>query len=232
MQIYEIKQADFVESVSIPVQQIARVVVSGQNLTEQQTEALEHFVDISQISLVYDSSVSDGVKNLIRATGNGYIENHKKEFLALWFSIGLQHPKAYFDAYVDQTNGFWYPDVSYEVGLADGIYPNEFGLTWQPIINGKFVVKLREILFKFQKIIPLYGLLWSMGMMFWSILIITAICIRNQQYLNALPLIPAIAIVITLCIATPVATEFRYAYSLAYGLPLYIILPFVKTRDY
>lgn len=230
MQIYEIKQADFVESVSIPVQQIARVVVSGQSLTEDQTATLAKMVDISRMQEVYQPDVSDGVKNLIRETGNGYIETHKGEFLSLWFSIGLRHPKAYFDAYVDQTKGFWYPDVSYEVGLADGIYPNEFGLTWQSITGGHFMIKLREILFKLQDIIPLYGCLWSMGTMFWLVLIVAGICIRNQKTANILPAIPAIAIILTLCIATPVATEFRYAYALVYGLPLYLMLPFVQAK--
>ena len=34
--------------------------------------------------------------------------------------------------------------------------------------------------------------------------------------------LPSIAIIATLMLATPVATEFRYAYHLAYCLPLYI----------
>lgn len=230
MNIYEIKQADFVESLSIPVQQIARVLTNNESLTEYQAQSLEHFMDIEQARLVYQPDVSDNIKNLIRNTGNEYLENHKGEFFSLWLSIGLDHPKTYFDAYVAQTNGFWYPDVFCEVGLADGIYPNEWGLSWQPILRGNIVIKMREILFKLQDLIPLYGFLWSFGGMFWAILLAQCISIRNERPAGFLIAIPAIALVLTLCIATPVATEFRYAYSLFYGLPLYLLAPFIRTK--
>lgn len=230
MNIYEIKQADFVESLSIPVQQIARVLASGESLTEEQAASLENIMDIEQAPLIYQPNVSDNIKNLIRRTGNDYLESHKGEFFSLWLSIGFDHPKAYFDAYIDQTIGFWYPDVSCEVGLADGIYPNEFGLTWQPILRGSIIVKIREILFKLQDLIPLYGFLWSIGGMFWTILLMQFISIRNNRQAGFLIAIPAIALVLTLCIATPVATDFRYAYTLFFGLPLYLLAPFIRTK--
>lgn len=230
MNIYEVKQADFVESLSIPVQQLARVLANGESLTEEQASSLKNFMDIEQAAIVYQPDVSDNIKNLIRESGNEYLESHKGEFFSLWFSIGMKHPKAYFDAYVSQTNGFWYPDVSCEVGLADGIYPNEFGLTWQPILHGNVIVKIREILFKLHEIIPLYGFLWSMGGMFWIILLVQLIAIRNDRPFGFLIAVPAITLVLTLCIATPVATEFRYAYTLFFGLPLYLLAPFIRTK--
>ena len=230
MNIYEIKQADFVESLSIPVQQIAKVISNGESLTEEQASSLQNFMAIEQAAIVYQPDISDNIKNLIRETGNEYLESHKGEFFSLWLSIGINHPKAYFDAYVSQTNGFWYPDVSYEVGLADGIYPNEFGLVWQPILRGNIVVKIREILFKLHELIPLYGFLWSMGGMFWIILLMQLIAIRNNRSIGFLIAVPAIMLVLTLCIATPVATEFRYAYALFFGLPLYLLAPFIRTK--
>ena len=230
MNIYEIKQADFVESLSIPVQQIARVLANNEPLTEAQIQNLEHFMDIEQARLAYQPDVSDNIKNLIRNTGNKYLESHKGEFFSLWLSIGLDHPKTYFDAYVSQTNGFWYPDVSCEVGLADGIYPNEWGLHWQPILRGSVVIKIRELLFKLQDLVPLYGFLWSIGGMFWVLLLSQCISIRNERPAGFLIAIPAIALVLTLCIATPVANEFRYAYSLFFGLPLYLLAPFVRVK--
>ncbi len=230
MTIYEVKQADFVESLSIPVQQIARVLAHGEGLTQEQTAALSNFIDIEQAALVYQPDVSDNIKNLIRKTGNDYLENNKKEFFSLWMSIGLDHPKTYFDAYVAQTNGFWYPDVSYEVGLADGIYPNEFGLTWQPVLRGNVIIKIREILFKLQTLIPLYGFLWSIGGMFWTILLAQLVSIRNSRPAGFLVAVPAVALVLTLCIATPVATDFRYAYALFFGLPLYLLAPFLRLK--
>lgn len=231
MNVYEIRQADFAEFVSIPVQQLARVVAEQESLTQEQTQSLSHFMDIDQIASLYQPEVSDPVKNLIRSTSGNYLDNHKSEFFSLWFSVGISHLRTYFDAYVAQTHGFWYPDASYEVGLSDGIYPNEFGLTWQPLLKGSLVVKIREILFKLWELIPLFGFLWSMGGMFWLILISQVLCLRQSQSANAVLMIPAVALVLTLCIATPVATEFRYAYALFHGLPLYLTLPFIRAAE-
>ena len=188
-------------------------------------------MDLEQVSSLYQPDVSDPIKNLIRSTSGTYLDSHKGEFLSLWFSIGLSHIPAYFDAYVAQTHGFWYPAGDYEVGLSDGIYPNNFGLTWQPLLKGSIIIKIREILFKLWKLIPLFGFLWSMGGMFWSLLISLCMCLRESRYANAVLMIPAMVLVITLCIATPVATEFRYAYALFYGLPLYVMLPFIRSND-
>ena len=231
MNVYEIRQADFAESVSIPVQQLARVVAEQESLTQEQTQSLSHFMDIDQIASLYQPEVSDPIKNLIRSTSSNYLDNHKSEFFSLWLSVGISHLRTYFDAYFAQTHGFWYPDASYEVGLSDGIYPNEFGLTWQPLLKGSLVVKIREILFKLWELIPLFGFLWSMGGMFWLILISQVLCLRQSRSANAILMIPAVALVLTLCIATPVATEFRYAYALFHGLPLYLILPFIRVAE-
>ena len=79
--------------------------------------------------------------------------------------------------------------------------------------------------------IPLYGLLWSMGFIFWLILLSAALSLRMGRPANALICLPFILLFATLCIATPVATEFRYAYAAFYALPLLILSPFVHDRQ-
>ncbi|MEE0920511.1 MAG: DUF6020 family protein [Lachnospiraceae bacterium] len=232
MNIYEIKQADFAESISIPAQQLARVVVDGGRLNEAQLEYLNKIMDVSKITKVYQPDVSDNIKNLIRQTGLDYLESNKSEFFKNWLSIGINNKKSYFDAFVDQTNGYWYPDIEYEVGLADGIYDNEFGLSWQPVIAGNAMVKIREILFKLSEMIPLYGLLWSIGGIFWLIIVTCALCIRKGQIANMITALPLIALMLTLCIASPVAGEFRYAYALFYSLPLTLVIPFINPQKW
>ena len=129
-----------------------------------------------------------------------------------------------------QTNGYWYPDVDYAVGLADGIYPNEFGLSWQPVIRGPIIIKIKELLFKLPEILPLYALLWSMGFLLWLLLLVAALSLRIGKPANALICLPFLLLMVTLCIATPVATEFRYAYAAFYALPLLVISPFVYDK--
>lgn len=231
MQVYEIRQPGFIESLSVPIQQLARVIADGEPLSESETAFLSRLMDLEQAAAVYQPDVSNNIKNLIIRDGNGYLESNKSEFFRMWFATGLRHPKSYFDAFVAQTNGFWYPDVSYEVGLADGIYPNEFGLSWQPVIRGSVIIKIKEILFKLPDMIPLYGLLWSMGFILWVILLLTALCLRMDRPACALVCLPFILLVATLCIATQAALEFRYAYAAFYALPLLVTAPFISDRN-
>lgn len=231
MQVYDIKQADFVESLSVPIQQIARVVALNEGMSESQIVFVENIMDVTKVAEAYQPDVSDSIKNLVRESGADYLESHKGEFFKNWFFIGLSHPKTYFDAFVAQTVGFWYPDVSYQAGLADGIYPNEFGLRWQPVLRGNAVIKIREILFKLHDLIPLYGLLWSIGFMLWTLIFTIALGIRNERSANVLIGLPVLFLMLTLIAATPVATEFRYAYALFFGMPIYLIAPFVRERN-
>ena len=94
----------------------------------------------------------------------------------------------------------------------------------------KIITEIKEIIFKLQTIIPLYGLLFSVGFAFWAILIAVSICFRRQNNQIALLAVPSIILVLTLCMATPVAVEFRYAYPLIHGLPVYLMMPFVRTE--
>lgn len=230
MTVYEIRQADFVESLSVPVQQIARVIYNGETLTEKQKTFVSQIMDMEQVSASYQPDVSDNIKNLIRQNGNRYLESHRADFFRIWFSIGIQHPKAYFDAYIAQTNGYWYPDTACEAGLADGIYDNEFGLNWQPIIHGNAITKIKEILFKLPELVPLYGMLWSIGFMLWLVLLAAALGLRSGGPANALICLPFITLMATLCIAAPVSNEFRYAYPVFYALPVIALSPFVRRR--
>lgn len=231
MHVYDIRQADFVESLSVPIQQLARVVAQNEGMEESQIAFVEHIMDVTKVAEVYQPDVSDSIKNLVRESGSDYLETHKGAFFKNWFFIGLSHPKTYFDAFVAQTVGFWYPDVSYQAGLADGIYPNDFGLSWQPVLSGSAVVKIREILFKLQDLIPLYGMMWSMGFMLWTLILTIALSIREERTANAVLALPVLLLMFTLIIATPVATEFRYAYALFFGMPVYLIAPFVREKS-
>lgn len=230
MEIYNVKQNDFAEAISIPAQQLASVMTNGGKLTDDEREFLGKLMDPEKVAYMYQPDVSDGILKLIRASGLDYLETHKGEFFKNWLMIGIANPKLYFDAYVEQTRGYWYPDTEYKTGLADGIYPNDFGLSWRPVLRGGAVVKIREILFKLNDLFPVYGAFWSMGLLFWLALIAAALCLRSECAASALICLPPIALVLTLFLAAP-ATEFRYAYALAYSMPIFLTAPFLRITN-
>lgn len=244
MNHYQVKQPDFVESLSIPLQQVGRVIAKDHILTAEEQKLLNKIMDIDYVPQLYTEFISDPMKELVRAGNPSHLEEHKAEYLKLWISLGLRYPATYLEAYLEQTKGFYSPSTIYSVAEVDGIIDNDTGLSREYLLRGKVIVKVREILIKLQEIFPIYGALWSMGSLFWGILILLYLRLSRQycfysssdDYFKRHDILdksftsiqiftlwlPSIAIIATLMLATPVATEFRYAYHLAYCFPLYL----------
>lgn len=230
MNAFQVTQPDLTESLCIPIQQVARVICEDKSLTQDEWDSIHQVIDTTYIKELYAPGFADNMKELVRAGHPEYLEQHKGEYLRLWLSLGLRYPSVYLQAYIDQTIGYWYPDVEYTVGDIDGIIPSETGVYSHPLLRGHLVVKTKEIMLKLGDILPLYGLLSSMGAMFWMLLICICITIMKKDYNCLISYLPQAAVILTLLAATPVSSEFRYAYSLAYTLPLYLVLPFYKPK--
>lgn len=219
---YEVAPTEFTESLSVPIQQIARVVANGRTLTDEQIASLEKICDVSQIAVQYNPSLSDPMKNLLYAHGTEYLDTHKSEYLKLWFELGLTYPLDYMEAYVNQTKGYWFG--MNPIGLSnEGIIENDLGLTWRPLLRGSIVIKINELLSKLYTVFPVFGILWSMGGLFWIVLISFGNCIVNGRKQNRILYFPALAVILSVMIATPVADEFRYAYAFVLTVPLLLI---------
>lgn len=241
MDYYEVKQPDFIESISIPLQQVGRVIATGQELTAKQQELVNRVLDSSYVPESYTEFISDNMKELARAGSPEYLTSHKSEYFKLWIELGLKYPNIYLDAYIAQTRGYYSPSAVYQVAEVDNIIDNDTGLYREYLINGSTILKLREILIKLQNIIPLYGSLWSMGSLFWATLLFLGLTLGKtlsfnlKSKMNFVDLItvwvPNIAVIATLLIATPVAIEFRYAYNLAYCIPLYFAIMMISRRN-
>lgn len=241
MDHYEVTQPDFIESISIPLQQVGRVIATGQELTPEQNELIRKIIKTEYVPELYTEYISDNMKELVRTYNPDYLISHKGDYLKLWIELGLKYPAIYLDAYVAQTRGYYSPSAVYLVAEVDGIIDSDTGLYREYLISGKLIVKLREILIKLQDMIPLYGAFWSMGSLFWGFLLFLGLTLGktlsfNLNFkMNFLDLItvwiPNIAVIGTLLIATPVAIEFRYAYNLAYCIPLYFAIMLISRRN-
>ncbi len=235
MNAIAVTQPDFVESVSIPLQQISRVICNDRELSPEQWNLVHSVMDTTYIKELYHPNFADNIKELVRAGHPDYLAGHKGDYLKLWLTLSLTYPKDYLDAYIQQTLGYWYPDSFYTVAENEGISATALGISHSPIIGGPLVVKAKEIAIKLGGMLPLYGLIWSMGTMFWVLLICIGCGIVRKEFWKLFLYLPGLTVMLTVLIATPVATEFRYAYSLVYTLPLYLILavwdPDYKTLD-
>ncbi|MDE5753195.1 MAG: hypothetical protein K2H89_01420 [Oscillospiraceae bacterium] len=225
-----VTQPDTIESLSIPAQQISCAICDGAELTEEQRDLLNQIVDVSRIPERYAPQISDSIKNLVRETDNqAFIGEHRLEFLKLWVSLGLQNPKSYLLAHIDQTYGYWYPDVQYWV------YASEFRSDgFELKKESKLSKESGERLEKWRNAYSshyYWGLFWSIGLTTWVAIFMAGAVFVKKRKAFLLLYTPLAGVFLTLMIATPVFSEFRYYYSAFTTLPLLCMIPLIK-EDY
>lgn len=227
MNTFHVSQPDLVESLHIPIQQVANVLVHDRELTNEQLALIDAIVeDRNAIKEVYVPTFADNVKDLIRAGNQDYLIAHKGAYFKLWIELLCKYPGDYIDAYVKQTYGYYYPDIFYTMADNEGISQTSLDITARPLIHGPIVIKCKEILLKLYQMIPGYGLIWCMGSMTWLLLFLLAsVIVRDESYKSVF-YIPCIALILTVLIATPVAADFRYVYFLFVNMPLYVYIAF------
>lgn len=229
---FDVKSPDLVEHLSIPGQQISRVLINDRELSQEQSSFLNRIMDTGRMSEGYTPYVSDWFKRLVRMGDQTYLEEHFKEFIKIYIELGIKYPGDYLLAFRDQTFGYWFPFLEREIISGnEGVTENEFGLENRAVLKGPIVVKINEILFKLQDVVPLYGILWSMGALFWLILICMGLVFVNGDRRHLLLFLPAVGIFLTLLVATPVADDFRYAYGYVFLTPLYFVISGLPVKS-
>ena len=217
-----VKQPDTIESLSIPAQQIARVIKDEKELTSDQKELLNKVIDIDKIPDYYVSFFSDPIKNLVREKGNqDYLKEHSKEYLNLYIQLGLKYPQKYIEAWVDQTRGYWNSGYAFW-RWADGVTNNDLGV-YQTINNKFFDSALTLYLMEWSGS-PIFTFFLSIGFMVWFLIMFvykSALYKRKDLFFI---MVPPLLVIATLLIATPLYAEFRYAYAVSLTLPFIIAM--------
>lgn len=221
-----VSKVDTIESLSIPVQQISRVLVDGKEVSKKDVDLLNEVVDISLIPEYYDSGVYDNVKNLIKDVGNiDYLDNHKLDYLKLYLKLGFKYPLSYLNAWIDETKGYINSGYEYfRYGL--GVEANDYGIS--QVINNELLYKLfNGYSFKLFDL-PVFRLFLSIGLYTWILLLTFNNSIKHHKKELIYVSIPLLLVILSLLIAAPVYAEFRYMYSIFIGLPFIFSLSLLK----
>lgn len=225
------KTDDIVESISIPMQHIARVIVECESeLTDSEKKLIEKAAPIELIKETYNCRFSDPMKNLMWDHGAGaQIEEQKADYLKLWVTLGLKHPWQYIKAEIDATVGYWYPDEQYNT-ISIGVYPNDLGLSSLLGEDNKLYTMANEW-YDLYRYIPILGNLFSMGTMF--VLMVFAIYKhlydRNKSFIGFI--MPTLMVWVTIMIATPLQSEMRYMYSAMITAPIIFYSIFIEDAS-
>ena len=218
----EVPQPDTIESLSIPAQQIARVIQEGCELNDWQRELLSDVIEIDQIPENYKDYISDPIKSLVRQKGNqNLLVEKKSDYIKLYFSLGMKYPMVYLRAWIDQTRGYW--NAGYEYWRwALIVQENELGIA-RTTNNISIDLLLREYLWLFTNLQGL-RLFLSIGFFIWIDILMLMIALIRKDKVGAFISLPILVVVASLLVATPVFSEFRYIYAAFCTLPRVIVI--------
>jgi len=223
-----VQETDFTEALSIPLQQLARVVYDECPLSEEDTAMLARIFDLEEIPELYVSWVSDPIKLEVRENDVDYFRENLGDYTKLWLRLGRQYPGEYFKAWVDQTKGYWNGGYNYHQ-YVEMMEDNPFGMA--KTSGNNIVAKLIYLYFGLSRHAVFIEPLLSIGLHVW-ILALCAFVNRKKKRQEFLLSVPGLCIILGLLIGTPVYAEFRYAYAVFLTCPVILsVTVFARTQE-
>lgn len=217
--ILNIKAGSTREALSIPLQHFARIEkYRGEDLSEEDKKRIHNFLPVDNLAELYNARISDPVKGNFN---DSYFAENKIEFIKLWTTMCLRFPREAIEAFLCNSYGYWYPE-GYKWVVSREIHdkPNDtIFIKSEPIIEGKMVKNIDKLIDN--RDTPVLSMAFSVGFVFWIILIALGYVIYQKRYENLIIFVPVIILWIT-TLASPVHCEFRYVYSLFTCLPILV----------
>ena len=224
-----VTQPDTVESLSIPLQQVARVVADDGSIDDADRAFLSQILDVDALKETYDPEISDPVKNMIRDFGNEeYLTTHMKEFAALYLRTVMKNPVTCVAAWVDSTCGYWNSGYGYWVWYWD-VEVNPYGI--ERTVSSQVILNIMdEYLWMFynNKVLQIFT---AIGFFVWILSAAFVRCIIRGNKTGIVAMVPIFAIILSLVISSPVFAEFRYMYALFCALPVLIAISFAGGKN-
>lgn len=221
LSLLNVGSTDFVEAFGIPMQQIARVLHNEQPLAEEDMAMLNEIFYTDRTAELYDPQIVDPVKfYTFRHDRVDYLTDYLWDYVRLYFRIGAQYPEDYWQAWVEQTKGYWnggYKYWTYTLQMGE----NDFGIVQSPGDN--LLARVYNAAFRYWEKPEILQCLISIGLYVWALVAccVTNVLKKRQEFVLTIPILVLIA---GLWLGTPVFSEFRYAYPLILTLPTILSL--------
>ena len=220
----QVEENSVVESVAIPIQQIAATISSGVVVSDTQTEVLYKMLPREKWIQLYCPTICDDIKFSI---DGGYFKNHMVDFLRVWLELLPKNIPIYIRAHLLQTLGFWQPYGSnrgnyydYFIGVED-LFSR--GYHKRNLILEATGYSLEQNLLRTIPFIPSGTVVWIMLLSVFLIL-----CQKRERKTRLLVLFPFLTCWIIVMFSAPIAYAYRYVEMLAIGLPLFLMIPFMS----
>lgn len=219
----KISKSSSAEYLAIPLQQVGRMAYKDVKFTKKEENMINKIIPVKELKKSYNPEIVDPIK-FNKKYNSKEFEKNKIEYLKIWSNLCYKHPKIAIESYLISTLGYWYPGTEYWVTTGQ-IDSNNLGIhnyTFIPKTAKKYAIK------NIMNSNPIFGFFNCIGLYFWLIIILAYITMKkiDKKYLYIYT--PVFGIWLTMMIAAPVFSEFRYIYSAVICLPLYFGLIYTK----
>ena len=214
------------ESIAIPLQQVARIVVKDGNISDDERKLINDLISIDTIKQVYAPEIVDNIKfnpNYHAAIFN----DNKGKYLGLWLNLVIKNLDISVDSYLCSTLGYWYPNY-YKDAMVTCDTDNDYNYKQKNII---FSLAYRYTQKVASTEISIFSLQYSIALYFYITFIFMGVVIVKKIKNYILCYIPIWGLWLTLMIATPDNGVFRYIFGVVVALPLLISIPYMKDNE-
>ena len=220
--VLHVKKSEHGESLSVPLQQIARVVTmckidpSDESITILQ----EVLPDLDALPDQYNPISANRIKQQDVFKADVYEQNPSR-YAKAWLSLGLKYPRTYLDAFLLNNYGYWAPDVSSWIVLDKVEDGSSLGIDTSERIPGMRAALLR--LHNGLSTQEPVAFLYSIAFMFWILVAGCILLLLKGRKAEASSSIMLVGVWLT-TLAAPVFCEYRYLYSFVVCVPLYLCM--------
>ena len=219
-----VEKDSVVESLGVPIQQMAYVVTHDGEMNDTEREAVTSLLPEEEYKRVYTPCLVDSIKWDYGHFDDYYLEHNTVHLLKCWGTMCLKNFPSYVKAYCLETFGYWkigarngYGDMVAGISEGEGwdVYDLHTTDVLQRLPGGAWLSAVQDKL----------QIHFSIGTLFALWVLELALLLRRKAYPFALVLAPGALLWLTLMLAAPVAFGVRYAYLLLAGFPLIPVVP-------
>ena len=221
-------ETNLVEAFAVPMQQIARVIAEGRELSAEELNLLTEIFWMDKVPELYDPLTVDPIKfETFRHDRVPFLMANRGEYFQLYLSLGLKYPGDYLKAWIDETKGYW------NGGYRFWIYTKQMGDNFYGIANtagDNLIARLFAAAFRYMEKPAFLQPLTSIGLHVWALITCTLVNIlkKKEEFLLCIPVMVLIG---GLWIGTPVYAEFRYAYPMFVSMPLILAVTVFSVKE-
>lgn len=220
------------EALAIPFQQTARTVRDHEDeITDEEREAIDRFLDYDSMAENYDPLLSDPIKDNSKP---GASREDIIDYFVTWFKMFFKYPITYVEAAIGQSFGYYafvprfpFGAGNYNSGMTifNWIYVEAFSEYYSFHYIEAWETG-REILASWAEIwdkIPVLNLTNTIALYTWFIFLTGYYLLRKRQISDILPVLALLIMTLT-CMASPVNGCFRYFAPVAAATPALLLL--------